>query len=834
MHTLFPSGPGRRVLAGFLLFGAFMAAVFFIWLRNRDILRDLYDYSTVVTAAGKVSAGLRPYTDVRSPMQTSVYYFNWLTEAVFGANYLALTKGGLLLALAGGSMLAWMLRRTFGGVGAALLAGAVMLAGLVQHVVIFYNPVGIVCFGVVIAGLAANPRLWPVRSLETLLVYAALFIGGTNKLNFQALTVAMGALLILRAWRARDISGRDCGRSVALLFLAGVAAPLAFELLWTGASFRLWLDEVLLMPVARHQAIKTAWDLKLLLGPPHEFHHHLLFRPMGGFGLALLLGVGGWALWRKPDHPRDFSELALRAALVLAGGAGAALLMVTNHETIMLTTLAFLLSAAAIFVACRRPGVRGDRWVGYAIVAASFVWSGCGGYAAWHGSRVLYAPDPPPRSEYVRLHQAPRALVYFEGVRFPAPMLASLKTLAQRVRALESSRGGMRGVLFGPAVEWLERAYPEAIVPDMPIWYHSGTSLSEQDGPWFNAVLQRQGVKRIVTDANWEIWPQALEQSFRENYRAERVGSRFRIYHPRVSRPALLADAAVPEISQEDFRVAAESNVLLAATQAAEGMALQRGPRGGFFGRRGGSAWAWPLGPAVVGGSATAVIEGPGDEPGLMIFRILAGPRGASELLWEMPVRVRRGQRVVDVPFHVTPLGRPLLFQVQVSRGLRARAIAGWRQLRITQAGPFAPIPTLPIARGLQRLAVPGDENAELWFAKPGAGRDSLGWSTAPFEHWRRQTGGFSRIRVAAEFEPVAGGSEVAVTLAWYRAGRYEIMSRRTVDVSREPRISLEGGVPEGEGWVGLMVSPVTPQGIAPLARIQSWRLEPPNEASVE
>jgi len=119
-----------------------VAAVVAIWLRNRDILRDVYDYSTLIGAAGKTEAGFRPYTEVRSPMQTSVYYFNWLSERIFGASYLGLTWGGLVQALLGGFLLSSLLWRQIGSLNAIWFAGAIMLAGCIQHMGFFYNPGG--------------------------------------------------------------------------------------------------------------------------------------------------------------------------------------------------------------------------------------------------------------------------------------------------------------------------------------------------------------------------------------------------------------------------------------------------------------------------------------------------------------------------------------------------------------------------------------------------------------------------------------------------------------------------------------------------------------------
>lgn len=811
-----------RALASALLATTLAIAVFAIWWRNRDILRDLYDYSTVVSAAGKVGAGLRPYTDVRSPMQSSVYYLNWAVEAVFGRSYLGLSWGGLVQALGGGLLLSALLWRRFGPPGALLLAGAVALAGLIQHTVFFYNPIGILCFAVVVTGVALQPSLWPLRSPTVVTVLAALVLGGTNKLNFQGLALLLAGLLVLRAWAARQLTPAAVIRSAVVLALAGLVMPVVVELLWTGASLSLWLQEVVLQPTARHAAIAQAWDPQILLRPPHDLHHHVLVRPIGGIGLGLLMATGAWALWPRRDENIGWADRVLRLLVVLSGAVSGALLMVTNVETALLTSLAFPLVAVALYLACRRADPPAtERWAGRGLMTGLAVWCVAGGYAAWHGSRVLYAPDPPLRVEYERLVHAPRSLAYFEGVRIHRPLLDSLRALATRVEQLERGAGGMRGMLFGPAVEWFERAYPEAIVPGMPIWYDQGTSLSDLDVPWFEGTLRRAGVRRILSDTAWENWPPSLSAAMARNYRIERVGSRFRLYHPRFPRGVVPPEPVVTSFSQDEFRLAAESNVLLTATVPVGGMEVQKGPRGGFFGRRGRSIWAWPLGAEVMQGRATAVIEQPGPAAEPLTFRIIAGPQGDSEVLWEMPVHLGPRQRLVDIPFFIRPMGRQLLFEVQAPGALADRVTAGWRELRITQASSRRPVPALPISAGLRRQPGPSNKKDELWFAAPGK-QPKDGWHPAPFENWRWRRQDFTPVRMQVEFAPGPAdwSPEVSVTLGWYRAGRFEVMTHRTVNVNQNARLVFEGGVPEADGWIGIVVSPLHPHRPGPRAKV--------------
>ncbi|MCF7761533.1 MAG: hypothetical protein K9M98_13625, partial [Cephaloticoccus sp.] len=399
----FISPTRRQTLTGVLWVLLMIGAVLIVWLRNRDILRDLYDYATLIGAAGKTEAGFRPYTDVRSPMQTSVYIFNWLSERSFGATYLGLSMGGLVQALGGGLMFCLLLWRRIGPPATAWFTGAFMLAGCIQHMGFFYNPIGILCFGVVVVGLARGGCLWPWRGSDAWLVVVALAIGGINKLNFHGLALAFGGGLILRSWLAGEITGRAFWGHAAVMTGAGVGLPFAFELVWTGATPAIWWQEVVAQPTARFDAARHFLDLRIFLQPANDYHHHILFRPMGGVGLLLLLVTGGWALQLRRRLGAEWLELLCGVALLLGGMAGSALLMVTNYETVVLTSLAFLFSALAIYLAVRQQvESAGQLRIRQLLLAGAVLWTIDGGYAAWHGSRLLYAQNPPPRSDYER------------------------------------------------------------------------------------------------------------------------------------------------------------------------------------------------------------------------------------------------------------------------------------------------------------------------------------------------------------------------------------------------------------------------------------------------
>jgi hypothetical protein len=502
-----------------------------IWWRNRDILRDFFDYSMVIGAAGKLEAGLKPYTDIRSPMQSAMYISNHATEWVFGRSYLGLTWGGLIQALGGGLVVRAVALRPLGIAMGTLLALAVATAGLLQHTVFFYNPIGILCLTVVLIALADHPSLQPIWSWRPAIVLVGLFVSGINKINFHAVTLVVGTLLLLSGWVRGRASGKSATTSLLLLALFGAVLPLGFELVWTGASVATWWDHVVALPSERQGLLPAIIGWRMYLRPIHDFHHHLLVRSIAGAGLLLLLGTAVWLLVDAGKHHATRIDWLVRIALVLSGVVCGAMLLVTNMESVVLTSLFYPVLTTSLFIFYREPDRSAWQGWGSVVAMALLLWSVVAGYAAWHGSRVLYGLNPPPRSAYLRLHTTEPALRYFEGVRLLPDQIDANQRLAVHLNGMEDARGQLSGVLFGPGLEWMERAYPACIVRHEPVWYHAGTTLRESDAPYFARLLD--GGRMLAAQRRWEIWPASIRALLDRDCEMEELGTRDVIYRPR-------------------------------------------------------------------------------------------------------------------------------------------------------------------------------------------------------------------------------------------------------------------------------------------------------------
>lgn len=786
-----------------------------IWWHNRAYLRDLYDYSMIVAGVAKAEAGLRPYTDMRSPMQSAIYLLNSGVEAVLGGTFLRLTWGGLLLSWAG-TMLVWaMARRALRPVLAVLLAGAVGCAGLAQHTVIFYNPLGVLSLALVLLGLAIEPRFWPLRTWRSWVVAAALFLGGMNKLNFQGVTLGLALLFVLCAWQRRQLTWRETVLTVAMLFLFGTILPIGFELAWTGASFVQWFENVVLLPESRLAGLGQIARPDIWLRPPHDFHHHVLVPCLSGIGLICLGLVGAGLVRAARRRKATWIELGLIVLLMIASALGGALLLVSNNETVLLTSLPLLVVAVAWWVGFAEAGRSG--FLSTVITAACLLWTFAGAYAAWHGSRVLYAHNPPPRSAYREWRPASPRLAYFFGVKLLPDQSEAWDRVGAKLEEWSDANDGVLPVLFGPGMEWLERGSPETIQKGAPLWWDDGTTLRERDAGYFRWVMQQRQAHLVVQTA-WEHWPASIRKILEQEYRKEPLSGRDAVYSPR-RRPVPVAEAVVAPTLYE-FRDRLGSNVQPKATRLSPGLRLEQAGARTIFGSRGSSHWQWPLGASDAQGEAVARWESDAAGSGTVTFRVVAGDPWSGDLLAEWPVRLSATHREVVIPFALQPGGRALSFQIDGGDNPNPSVVAGWQQLRITHTNEADRSAPAPFNESLTREISLSD--GELWFVKPATALPPAGWAPAEVEIWRRIEPRAGKIRVALELEvdPSRAEAPFAFGLAWYRGGRFEIMTEKTFDWRVTPSPALETYVTEPGGWVGVFVRHAGP---ARHVRVSAW-----------
>jgi len=279
-----------------------------------------------------------------------------------------------------------------------------------------------------------------------------------------------------------------------------------------------------------------------------------------------------------------------------------------------------------------------------------------------------------------------------------------------------------------------------------------------------------------------------------------------------------------------EFRAETGSNVMLAATRITPNMQLEKWGEVNAFGAKSTANWSWPLGIRSFTGKAVARLASNVVGNHTITFRIMADDANAGDLLWETPVILSPDRPEVEVDFSLNGQGKPLWLETIVNDAAEGVAFAGWRDLHISHAGELDRVPPLPFNRGLQQLrsAQSGVTADNLWFVRNTDESDQQDWHQVPAENWRVGDKPVSHIEVTTEFLVNAEdpADPVVVTLAWYRAGRFEIMTEQMIDLRQVNRLTLQAYFPEPNGWVGLLTRPAGGEGAGHLMKITHWEVK--------
>jgi hypothetical protein len=504
-------------------------------------------------------------------------------------------------------------------------------------------------------------------------------------------------------------------------------------------------------------------------------------------------------------------------ALALAGGAGGILLTVTNVESIALTSQGTLVAAIAVAASF---GVARQKFAQIWLGVGASLWLVVGGFAAWQGSRVLYSRNDFDRSTFKRMMDPPEALRYLEGVRLDAGLAKSLRLLAADLERVKERDGDLSHVWFGPTLEWLERPYPETIVPGMPIWYHVGTALRRSDGPWLIESLQEQDIELFYVHPGWEDWPIEFENYLSEFYRRTSLGI-LKVYERRSA--TMTASRSLQEFLQRDQVLAMSqrigSTVHLGTTSATaeDSPALYTSPWGEYYGARGDWTWRWLRG--ARDSKATFVITGveamPSGSTATAKFRVVADPDGERKVLHTGQVTVTAEKPMQRSMFEFNAWGAAVVFEVEVAGAAAAAVRTGWRDVRVLQAGDAddsQPPPGLqsPIAAVREQAA---DGTLSWWRWMGEIDENSRGpqdGTTLPFEIWTPGPSDGSDWHATLSIEPRTPSAGVVpiVMLVWFKSGRFEILDQFAPPVETG-EFSVRGRMPEGDGWIGVAVRAV-------------------------
>jgi hypothetical protein len=811
------------------------------WWHNHAYLRDFYDYGLVIAGNARILAGERPYVDFATPIQSGLFIGNLAAERAFGGTLLAMTWGAAVAIVAAATGLTLLFARRWPVWLSALVSTGVVVGSLSQHTILWHNALGVGYLAAVAWSGAVAPvwrwRQWPWHAIMA----AALLLGGLNKLNFQLLALAVAVGWALREWLAGRAEFHRLGSSVIAVGLAGVAAPLAIELAWTRASFGTWWYNVVTLPLAaRGGDLHRVWSWQALWHPVHDYYGALSFQPVGLLCLVTAAGATA-AAWRGSGPGWGRRAMAVGAGLLAAIGSLA--LFATNFE------IAYVALAAAVALAA-------GLWLGFGaaprgllfmttLVAPAAILAGAAWESAWRGQRSQFGHSTAPRASYADAGKAGPAFSYLRGMNVPPEWIESLVTLEETLSP--PGADGTRPVLYGPAVEWLERVFPAAKHPGLPLWMHFGTTYGPRETACLVSFLADDTrVTAYYVAVPWSYLPEPIGAALKSHYDFWLFSAYFgRWTRKLIADPAPDSRRAAP--GDGDYRrlssVLGSSDGIDFVNRVGGNvnpLCLEVRGRGvGVFPRTGSSA-------SVVGISAGRgyLRVGPGVRQlrGEVVVRRTASDAGSASAefevrsadsrttLWSQRVQLEQGVGEQAVPFVVYGDARPLELAVEVPEDATGQLMAGFRQTSIqqTDAGPAAPPRLRPdappdeklepatwrsvfpggtwslsevIARGVSvhngELQLP--PGAELWF-KPDRPLSAL-------------SGEYRRAPSSASGSPM-------LRLVWCKGARLEILTQERLP-SPDGRRSFRGWSAEPDGWFGLLADPGA--GTAPaLARFNS------------
>jgi hypothetical protein len=506
-----PSASSSAATMNALLLVASIAYLFYLWTLNYNKLASFYDYSIMVDGAGKYAAGLRPFRDFGSTLQSLPIWLARACELLFGPRYLALAYGNMILTLGLFFIVVKYARKGFSFPSAILIGIAITIASTLQHGIIWYNSIGLLLVSAISLNCADLLRSRAIRSRDAILVSGLLLLIGMTKMNFNAVAIGMVAFFALAA----IIFGPRLGnvkRAIALSALAvGVCcAPPIIEVIANRTTLSTWVREVILTPASR------AGDLSYLASPAFYILERNRYYPgtvLNGSVLFCFVVYGFLAYAAVEQFRRykrgDFKGLILQLCLICLFWGSTCLLVLTNVEIESLCLCFCLVGLVGMRISGQFPGESWEKMfrASALLLAAYFLLVGSVSLA--RHSRIVYRGN-----DFVSGALPNNANpAYLRGVvlsRQAAVRLALIEDLMKKNSGVP--------VYWGPGVEMMNRIYGGVADPALPLWYHLNVTVRDSDAKALIDAIERSPAQLVVADKLWYPEVPAAVQKYLDRF----------------------------------------------------------------------------------------------------------------------------------------------------------------------------------------------------------------------------------------------------------------------------------------------------------------------------
>ena len=496
--TIPSSALAQRLLLIALGITALVTAVL-PWVHNHDYLRDFLDYGLVMSASGRIDAGEKPYVDFITPIQAGFLYINHLAEKMGGGTYRGLTRGNLFLIIFSLGGLWFMLRHRVADSIAITVSWAVVVTSVTQHTIIWYNTLGVICIAAATWSVAVAPALRRQTLSWHIILGLALFIGGLNKISFQAIALVGTFGLIFRASVLQQISIRQLLIGTGFIIGCGLVLPIIFELLFTGATWSEWRYNVLEIATSgRLHHLTVFLGVGAYFTPVHDYYGSLAFPQIGA--AIVYLGVTT-IIWGWPNRSKLDRALLVTASIGCVAASLA--LLGTNYEIAYIAfSAAFALFVSLTLAFNFRYLFKATALVLLlpAIIVGLAAWS-----SAWQGQRTLFGHSGSLRSDYVVLADVAENYSYVDGLHIP-PEFANSYAAIQYFMP-EPDANGLHPIFYATGLEWLERIWPAVKIPKLPLWLYFGTTYQQTERDMlYQAMLPPSTYDAVLASVPWNHW----------------------------------------------------------------------------------------------------------------------------------------------------------------------------------------------------------------------------------------------------------------------------------------------------------------------------------------
>jgi hypothetical protein len=782
------------------------------WLRNREYIRDFFDYGLMMTAAGRINGGDRPFVDFSTPLQSGSYWLNAAAEWLWGPTFQSLTLANGVFIVVAWLGLVWLLRQVVTAKSAMLLATTLVAGSASQHTIIWYNAIGVIAIAVVAIGVAKAP-VWSRDDLAIhVVVILALIFSGINKLNFHAIALVAAIAWTLRAALVGQSKWSAALATIGTWMVAGLLLPLLIELGLTGASWQEWKSNVILMPFAdRGATLSALLSPGLYLRPMHDYYGPV-FQPVGLIVAMWVLLTAGLAWPRRSGIDR----LCIAGSAIFVVAATGAL-MVTNHEIVYVSLaagIAMLLSMWVGFDLAKRPRI----FIGGMLIPAGIL-----GvimlHSAWMGHRSQFGHSPNARDDYQELSTAEGEFMYLSGTKMPPELAQSLLQLREIIPAPDGD--GLHACLYLTGAEYLERIWPTDNMPKMPLLFANLTIPPEQLSALEDAISYPPRYELLIGSEAWaKSWPGKLRVIMKRNAMTWNVGL-FQINR--------LAGAWLQEgLPPHDDAIAAlgtfggnmdpglvvvedplwpfsdpEERILLATDRS----------RGSFLfpnrSNRISGEVALRRAPRAPRENLSAVFA---------IYDAAMSEGEPGSLLWTETLALEPEDDFKKFSYQIDSRGHPTRFVVLVDEKQNRSLQAGYYlpSINHSDATPRPP-PTLRKPQpetfedtaALSRALLPKDWQGK--FDVVGRGIAAVGEDvvlTQGGQLWLRPKFQLGELhgQVSLTAPPAQSGAPV-VRIVWYRGGRMHVIFQSGLNPPDQP-LPFRFSIPEDDGWFGIHIDP--------------------------